>query len=81
MAYEFGQLTYTESKFNIECPHLLVGKIPNDLVYLDRVIDKLEVMLEGYGEYNQDFVTVINRDVFCVYFKEKSAALRFKLSW
>lgn len=81
MANDFGSLTYTESKFNIECPHLLVGKIPNNLVHLDRVIDRLETMLEDYGEYNQDFVTVINRDVFCVYFKDKSAALRFKLSW
>lgn len=81
MAYRFPTLSYHESNMSIECPHRLMGEMPQNLIYVERIRDRLQEILEAYGEYNEDFVSVVNRDVFCVYFKDKSAAMRFKLAW
>lgn len=73
-------LSYSHSK-NLACGHRLICELPKDLRDLEAFTDKIQNTMDDYGEYNVDYVTVYAGGLFYAYFRDKAAAMRFKLAW
>lgn len=73
-------LEYYFSRY-MELPYSFRGRLYSNLSLRDKMIDQLEELMDSYGVHGRECLLIVQQDRFCVYFQNRSAAVRFYLNW